>query len=351
MSLFKKIGAEEIVEFANSFSVMLKSGMAVNEALKTLSDQTDNKTFKQVLNGVQTKVQAGIPMSEAFSYEEKYFGSVFISLVKVGESSGTMDESLTYVAEWLGRENALHKEINAATTYPKFVFGATLLMGAGLALYILPKLVPLFSQLRVKLPLPTQILLAFTAFVQNYWYVVIIIVVAVYFSGKALLKIRSVKRFAHTLAIKLPFVGTLISDYQLALVTRLFETLLKSGLSLRETISITSESVTNVNYEESLIEINERVKGGTQLSIAMADYPKLYPKSVVNIVATGEKSGTIDTSLGYLADYYIKEVQSKTKQLPTILEPALLIFIGVVVGFVAFSIIMPIYSLTSGVSQ
>ena len=109
MSLFTKIKAEEIVEFANSFSVMLKSGMAVNEALKTLADQTDNKTFKQVLIGVQNKVQAGIPMSLAFGDEKKYFGSVFISLIKVGESSGTMDESLSYVAEWLGREHTLKK--------------------------------------------------------------------------------------------------------------------------------------------------------------------------------------------------------------------------------------------------
>ena len=164
-------------------------------------------------------------------------------------------------------------------------------------------------------------------------------------------KIRSVKRFLHEVYLRLPLVGNLISAYQLALVMRLFETLLKSGVPLREAIVIVSQAMTNVNYEESLLAINERVKGGTPLSEAMKDYPSLYPKSVISIIATGEKSGSIDTSLQYLADYYIQSVQLKTKQLPTILEPMLLIFIGIVVGFVALSIIMPIYQLTSSLSQ
>ncbi len=349
MNLFHKIDAQEKVDFANNFAVMLKSGLAVNEALTTLADQTTTKTFKAILLRVRDRVQAGTSLSKSFEEEKDAFDGVFISMLKVGESSGSLDESLSYLAQWVERDHTLKKEISAATMYPRFVLGATFLMGAGLALYILPKLIPLFSQLRVKLPLPTRILLWGTNFVQHYWYVVILIVVALYFAFKAVNKIVAVKRFLQKFYMKLPIIGGLITDYELALVTRLFETLLKSGITVRETISITSGAVTNINYQESLVAMNERVKGGTPLSAAMADYPGLYPKNIISIVATGERSGSLDTSLGYLADYYIKEVQAKTKQLPVILEPALLIVIGIVVGFVAFSIIMPIYSLSSGV--
>jgi type II secretory pathway component PulF len=349
MSIFNKVSEQEKVEFANNLSVMLKSGMTINEALFTLSEQTESKKFKEVLTNVRLQVQSGIPLSVAFETEKKTFGSIFISLLRVGESSGTLDDSLSYLADWLEHDNTLRKEIIAATTYPKFVFGATLTMGAGLALYILPKLIPLFSQLRVALPLPTRVLLATVAFVQNYWYVVIIGLVLIYFAFKGINKIRSVRKFLHIVYLKMPVAGGIITSYQLALVTRLFETLLKSGLPLRDSIEITSQAVTNLNYEDSLRAMNEKVKGGIPLSQAMVDYPELYPKNLISIIATGEKSGTMDTSLRYLADFYIKEVQLKTKQLPTILEPLLLVFIGIVVGFIAIAIIMPIYSLTSGV--
>ena len=349
MSIFNTISDGEKVEFANNLAVMLKSGMVVNEALLTLSEQAESKKFKEVLMRIRQQVQAGIPLSTAFETEKKIFGSIFISLLKVGESSGTLDESLAYLADWLEHDHTLKQEISAATTYPKFVFGATLLMGAGLALYILPKLVPLFSQLNVTLPITTRILLASTLFVQHYWYIAIAIVVALIVLFKLLNKVRSIRKFLHLVYLKMPIVGGIITIYQLALVTRLFETLIKSGLPLRDSIAITSEATTNLHYEDSLRTMNERVKGGTPLSVAMQDFPKLYPKNMISIIATGEKSGTMEASLGYLANHYIKEMQLKTKKLPTILEPALLIFIGVVVGFVALSIIMPIYQLTGGV--
>ncbi|OHA59544.1 MAG: hypothetical protein A2589_01630 [Candidatus Vogelbacteria bacterium RIFOXYD1_FULL_46_19] len=349
MNIFNYIKTGEKVEFANSLAVMLKSGMAVNEALFTLSEQTSSRAFKRVIVGIAEKIQAGTSLSKAFEAEREVFGGVFISMIKVAESSGTLDESLAYLAEWLERDHTLKQEIKAATFYPRFVFGATILMGAGLSLYILPKLIPLFSQLRVELPLATRLLLGFTHFIQNYWYLAILGLIGFYIAFKMLNKLRLVRKILHTGYIKVPIVGSLIATYQLALVTRLFETLLKSGLSLRETIEVTSGAVTNVNYEDSLLVVGSRVVGGTPLSVALADWPKLYPKNLVSIIATGEKSGTIDESLGYLADHYIKIVQSKTKQLPTILEPALLIFIGVAVGFVALAIIMPIYDLTSGV--
>ncbi len=349
MKLFNRVDDREKVDFANNLAVMLKSGLTVTEALTTLSEQTITKTFRLVLERIRDQVQAGMPLSKAFETEREVFGPIFISMLKVGESSGALDESLEYLAQWVERDHVLKSEVKSATMYPRFVLGATFAMGTGLALYILPKLIPLFSQLRVELPFATRFLLASINFLQDYWYVVIAIVVALYFAFNAINKIKAVRRVLHRLYMKLPIVGDLITDYQLALITRLFETLLKSGITVRETIAITADAVENINYQESLLAINERIKGGTPLSQAMSDYPGLYPKNILSIIEKKKKSGNMDESLGYLADYYIKEVQAKTKQLPVILEPALLLVIGAVVGFVAYAIIMPIYSLSSGV--
>lgn len=350
MGFFNSISSRDKVEFAKNLAIMTKSGLTINEALGTLADQAKSKTFKNIIERLQKDVESGTSLSDSFSKEKDTFGAVFISLIKVGERSGTLSESLVFLSDWLERDSDLRQEIKSATLYPKIVFGATLAMGGGLTVYILPKLVPLFSQLRVDLPITTKLLLKFSVFMQQYWYIVLLLLVGLYFGLSFIQKFKSIRRAFDTFYIRAPVIHGLVIDYQLALVAQLFFTLLKSGIPIRESIEITSEAVTNLNYQEALEKIKNRVVSGVKLSIAMADYPRLFPKNMISIIAVGEKSGTIDISLEYLAEYYVKEVKVKTKKLPTVLEPVLLLFIAVVVGFIALSIIMPIYSLTSGVT-
>lgn len=351
MFIFNRISSQEKVDFSKNLAVMLKSGIAINEALASLADQTKSKTFSKVIYRVKSEVEMGTSLSEAFGKEQKVFGRVFISLLKTGEASGTLEENLSFLADWIERNHDLRQEIKAATLYPKFVLSATFLLGGGLAVYILPKLVPLFEQLRVELPLATRMLLAFSLFVEKFWFLVLLGIIGFIIGFSLLNRIKSVKRFFHLLYIKMPFVGDLMVAYQLALISQLFSTLFKSGLSINESLGITSEAATNIHYQESIEKIKNRVGKGITLSQTMQDYPKLYPKNMVNIVATGEKSGTLDSSFAYLSEFYSKEVQNKTKKLPTMIEPALLVFIALMVGFVALSIIMPIYELTRGLSQ
>lgn len=351
MFFFNKISSQERVDFTKNLAVMLKSGIAINEALASLEDQTKSKAFSKVIYKVKSEIEMGTSLSESFAKEEKVFGRVFISLLKAGEASGTLENNLSFLSDWLERDNDLRQEIKAATLYPKFVFSATFVLGGGLSVYILPKLVPLFDQLRVKLPFATRALLAFSVFVEKFWFLALAGIIGIIVGFVFLNKIKSVKRIFHLLYIRMPFIADLMVSYQLALISQLFSTLFKSGLSISETLGITGEAATNIHYQESIKKIRDRVGSGTTFSEAMSDFPKLYPKSFVNIAATGEKSGTLDNSFAYLSEFYSKEVKNKTKKLPTIIEPALLIFIALMVGFVAISIIMPIYELTRGLSQ
>ena len=351
MRILKNVSSQELVDFTKNLQVMLKSGITLNEALASLADQAKSAAFGKIINRVKSEIEMGTSLAVALSKEKKVFGRVFIALVKVGEASGTLEENLLFLADWLERDYDLRQEIKAATLYPKFVLTATVLLAGGLAVYILPRLVPVFEQLRVELPAPTRILLAFSLFVEKFWFAVLLGIIGVIVVFVMLNRISSIRRFFHGLYLTTPFVGTLVTDYQLALISQLLFTLFKSGLSISESLAIVSEGATNIHYQRSLEDIKNRADKGTPLSRGMADLPKLYPKNMVNIVAIGEKTGSLDDSFGHLSEFYTKEVSRKTKKLPTILEPALLVFIALAVGFVALSIIMPIYELTSGLSR
>ncbi len=194
-------------------------------------------------------------------------------------------------------------------------------------------------------------LLGVSLFVQQYWFLVLAGVLAFGALCMVLVRIRSIRRIYHALFIYLPFLGPLLKNYQLALVTQLFATLLKSGLSLNESIRIVASATTNVHYQEALLSVESSTVRGTTLSASMAQHPKLFPKLVLNIVAIGEQSGTLSQSLEHLAEFYEKDVSMQARKLPTIIEPILLIGIAGIVGFVALAIIMPIYELTGNISR
>lgn len=346
-----KISNQERVDFVKNLAIMLKSGIVINEALETLSSQVKSKIFKNIISEIKNEIEKGTSLTEAFEKKKKIFGNIFISLIKAGESSGTLEENLLFLSDWLERSNDLKKQISAVTLYPKIVLVATIVLGGGLAVFVLPRLVPLFTSLRVKLPLATRILLAVSIFVQKFWLLTILGIVGIIIFFILINKIYFVRRFFHTSYLKVPFFGDIIIDYQLALISQIFSTLLKSGISINEALLIVSEGATNIYYQESILKMKERVVQGVALSEAMRQYSKIYPENLINIAAVGEKSGNLEKSFFYLSDFYSKEVNNKVKKLPTVIEPLLLILIGLIVGFVALSIIAPIYELTRSFSQ
>jgi len=348
---FSRISSQELVDFTKNLSAMLKSGVVVNEALSSLLKQAKSKKFRQIIQKIKSEIEAGTSLSEAFGKEEKVFGQVFISLVKAGEISGTLEKNLNYLADWLERNNDLKQQVRASLLYPKIVLAAAVIIGGGLSVLVLPRLVPLFKSLRVELPLATRILMSTSLFIEQYWYWVLLGLVAFFITLFLLNKIKLVRRFFHFIFLKMPIFGHLITDFQLALVSQLASSLFSSGLVIDETLSITSTAATNVLYQESMEQIKGRVDKGVKLSEAMKGFPNLYPPNMINVIATGEKGGTLDKSFSDLSDYYTKEVNNKVKKLPTTIEPVLLIVIGLIIAFIAISIIMPIYELTQGIEQ
>lgn len=351
MRLFSTISIQDRVDFAKNLSIMLRSGIAINEALAALADQSNSSRFKKIVTRVRDDIENGTPLSTAFRKEVKVFGVIFVSMIRAGEQSGTLQGNLQFLADWLSRSADLRREVGTATLYPKMVFGASLLLGGGLSVFILPMLVPLFTGLDVELPFITRALLAISLFVQQYWFLTGLgtglLIAGIIYSNK----IKAVRSFFHYCYLRMPFLGSLMRNYQLALITQLFGTLLKSGLTLNESVDIVAQAATNVHYQKALLQIKSGAEKGMPLSETMTSYSNLFPKIAVNIISVGEKSGTLVNSFDYLSEFYTKEVNMQAKKLPTIIEPLLLIFIAVIVGFVALAIIMPIYEITGSISR
>ncbi len=348
MPVFEKVKIQEKVDLVRNLSLLIKSGSPINESFRLLAKQARNPALKKLLVRAQEKTEQGTPIHQIFE-EDSEFDNVFVSFIRAGEESGTLDENLIFLGDWLERQNSLKKEMSSATLYPKIIVVFASILGAGLSIFVLPQLTTVFEGLDVELPLSTVILLWFTDVMENHGLYIIGGLVGAVMFFFFLLKIKAVKRVVDKIMLQLPIFGSLNQEYQLTIVSQLASILFKSGLPVRQTLSIVSESVTNSQYSESLNGITERVEKGTKLSEAVESYPHLYPEIFISVIATGESSGAFGESLTYLATFFGNRVTERTKKLPVVIEPILLIFIGLFVAFIASAIVLPVYQITTGI--
>jgi type IV pilus assembly protein PilC len=258
----------------------------------------------------------------------------------------SLSENLEFLSVWLERDNNLRKQINGVLLYPKLVLSAVVLLGGGLAIFILPQLVPMFTSLHVELPLVTVIVLNISMFLQQYWVWVILGTFFAWLGIFLLFKIPRMRYFYHKTLVFFPYVKEFIIGYNLALFSQLMGTLLKSGISIDEALQVAHTGTTNLYYRKVLEEIIDRINKGISLVGTMNEYPRLYPANSMSILSVGENSGTLEESFFKISDFWTKEILERTKMLPTIIEPLLLVVIASAVGLIAMSIIMPIYKLT-----
>ena len=346
-NLLLRVPAQEQLVFAKNLSVMVKAGMPVPESLRMLQKETKSRALKKILEQVISDVSNGQFLSASFEKYHNIFGDLFINIIRVGESSGTLSENLNYLADELKKKGELKSKIIGALVYPIVVLVATFGITGMLTVLIFPKILPIFKTLNVTLPVTTQILIAVSNILTNHGLTAILTALASLVFLWLILKIQKVRDFYHHFLLRLPIFGTMIKDVNLANIARTLGLTMKSGVKIVEAISITTQTLSNLVYKEQLLKITENIQKGQTISEYLYPKPRLFPAMMAQMVSVGENTGNLSETLLYLSEFYEAELGDKTKNLSNILEPILMVVMGIIVGFVAISIITPIYEVTS----
>jgi len=333
---------------AKHLAVMQKSGLTITESLEIIEDSATGR-MKKVIRKVLASVKSGNTLSESMARYPKVFSGIFVSSVYAGETSGTLDQNLENLAEQLGKEKELISKVKGAMLYPIVVLVAAFILGLAMSFLVLPKIIPLFEGLKTELPVTTQLLIKFSHFIGDYGTELFFSIIAFAIFFIWLVKQKFVRPVTHWILLHVPIVKSISRNSNLARFSRTLGMLLKSGLSIDEALEVTEKSLENYYYQKSLFKIRNRISRGSTLAENLQAYHKLFPKMTIKMILVGEQSGKLEDTLLYLANFYEVEVDNSTKSLSTAIEPILLILIGLVVGFLALSIITPIYNITGNI--
>jgi type IV pilus assembly protein PilC len=341
------IPASDKVLFAEELATLINAGVPISQSLNILEKQNQNPRFKAALNDLARQVEAGTNLSLAMEKHPDVFSPIFINMIRAGEIGGTLDEALTQLATQLNKDHELSAKIKGAMAYPSVILVAMIGAVIYLMLTIVPQLSDMFKELGGELPASTKSLVFISNALTKYGIITFLIIATfIYTFRKAEKTIIPFRRFMHKLFITLPPLNILIVKMNVAHFARTLSSLLGSGVSVVESLNIVADSTQNLMFKEAIQKTAEKVKNGVNIAEVIKTY-KIFPILVAQMISVGEETGSLDTILKKIADFYEREVDDITKNLSTLLEPMMMIMIGIMVGYVIISIITPIYSMTN----
>jgi len=341
-----KIKTVDKILFARHLSALIKGGVSLGEGLGILKKGSSNPKMKRVLDELIMASKSGRSLHSSMAEHPKVFNHYFINMIKTGEEGGTLDENLERLADELKKSDDLKKKIKGVMIYPTIIVTVTVVMGIGLTVYIVPKLNKLFESFAVDLPLSTRIFLSITTFLQNYGLYVFIGIGVLFFGLTAFAKTKIGRPIVHKVILMIPVAGKISRNINMAQFSRTLGTLLKSGIHIMEALTITAGSLNNAVYEMKIKKSIAEVQRGVPVSVILERESELFPVLATSVISIGEKIGKLDETLLFVSEFYEEEVDNITKNLSTLIEPALMITIGLAVGGMAFAIITPIYQIS-----
>jgi len=345
-NLFSSISIQEKINFARHLSVTTKSGIPILEGLKLIQNQSNSKRLSRVIDSLIKDVNNGQSLAQALERFNHIFDDLFINMVKLGETSGNLSQTLLHLSNDLKKQKEVNHKIKSALIYPAVILVVTLGITIFLTVFIFPKILPIFVSLRIQLPPTTKLLIQILTFLSNYGIHILIGLVFLIVIVKIILGIKVVHFWFDRLILFIPIVKKLIVGITLTSFARSMSVLLKSGMNLVDALEIGGNTFHNFYYRSQIEKLIETVKKGEEMAHYMSREPKLFPPMFVGMIRVGESTGNLEENMTYLADYYESEVDETLKNLTTVVEPLLLVIMGLLVGFVALSIITPIYKIT-----
>lgn len=342
--LAKRIKRKDIIEFSSNLSVMLRAGIPLLTALSDIIDTVENIYFRQRIIGIRRMVELGSRFSDAISAHKEIFPDILVRLVIVGEETGALDRSLSDVATHLQKMEDLSASIKRALIYPIFAIVTT--TGALLfwLTYVLPKVIAVFKEMNIVLPLPTRLLIHMSNFSQSYWYLILISPVALFMVIKILRQKKETRYYIDLVKIKLPVMKHIIYNKLLALFSEQLRILTIAGITINRSFEIIANVIGNDVFRIAIEESLQDIAGGSRISDALRKH-KVFPPIVTRMVYIGETSGTLDEQFGYLSDYYLKRLDDVSQKLGKMIEPIVIGFIGLIFAFIIIGLLFPVYDL------
>jgi type IV pilus assembly protein PilC len=351
LSLGSGLTDKDLVVFTRQFGTMINAGLPLVQCLEILSTQSENKVLRESIGEVKTQVEAGSTFSDALRRHPKVFDDLYVNLVHAGEVGGLLDTILTRLAKYIEKAMKLKGQIKSAMIYPAAIMGVAVVVIAVLMIWVIPIFAKMFAELsggKMGLPGPTQLVIDISNIFTSYWYVILGSIFAVIFGVKKYYATTQGRMAIDKLLLKAPVFGDLIRKASVAKFTRTLGTLLASGVPLLDGMTICAKTAGNKVIEETLINARVSISGGKTIADPLAA-SGVFPKMVTHMIAVGESTGALDAMLGKIADFYEDEVDQAVASLTSLLEPIMMVFLGIVIGFIVVAMYLPIFKMSEAI--
>ena len=340
---FQRIGKKDIMTFTQQLAILLEAGLPLDRSLSILIELTENKKLAKVIENILSSLKGGSSLADALARHPRIFSRLYINMVKAGESGGVLEVVVTRLGEFLANSQALQEDVTSAMIYPVLLTTVAGSAVAILLLFVVPKFAAMFEDLGQALPLPTQLLLAFTDTLTAYWWLILGALVVGFFVFRYYVETENGKYSWDQFKLKVPLLGDLIYKIEAARFTRTLGTLIQSGVPILQAMVIVKDIIGNSVISRAMLKISSGLKEGGLISAAMKEY-EIFPPLVIHMIGIGEQTGHLDTMLIKVADTYDGEVRTSVKRLVSFLEPAMILIMAVVVGFIVVAMLLAIFS-------
>lgn len=341
---FWKVSHKDITIFTRQLSTLIESGVNIITGLNIIQNQIPNKYLKAILNDVIGKIKDGKSLSESLAFHRNLFSDLYTSLLRSGEAGGTIEETLKRLADFLEKEQEFKSSVRAALVYPLFILSVSIMTIIVLLGFVIPRLVSMFQDMGQILPLPTKVLINISGFLREFWWMILASIFAFVFLIKRLNSRPAGKIMLDRARLRLPVLGTIVLKTEISRLMRTMSLLLSSGLPIVSALDVCTSVLENQILKAELHKFKEKIAGGESFSHCLTG-SQLFPAFVTNIVTVGEEAGTLEKSLMRIADDYERQVDKSLKSLTQLLEPVIILVMGVVVGFIVLSMLLPIFQI------
>ena len=349
----KKIGrgsikTRDVVIFTRQFSTMINSGLPLVQALTILAEQTDNKSLAEVTKKVVFDVESGNTVADALSKHPRAFTNLYVNMVAAGEAGGILDTILMRLATFLEKNDALVRKVKGAMIYPAVIMSVAAIAVVVLLIFVIPVFAGMFASGGMALPLPTRIVIGASGFLRAYWWVIGAVVIVGGYSFKKYYATSNGKLVIDRIMLKVPVLGDVLRKSAVSRFTRTLGTLISSGVSILEGLEITAKTAGNRVIQDAIMQSRSSIAGGDTIAQPLQK-SKVFPPMVISMIAVGEQTGGLDEMLSKIADFYDEEVDAAVSNLLSLLEPIMIVFLGVVVGGMVVAMYLPIFDMVNAV--